>query len=242
MKNCLLLALSCCALSANAFTYSTGFETAEGWTVGSAAQNGFTAFPQAPAGPKIQTDNPKDGNQHLRLNQDPSVGSPEFNGILGPDWTANLQNMDVITTSIDVFITNAGGANYDIGAQDNTGKVFFDVSFDWQTSILIYGPNETFVDTNIVWSTNQWFNFKIISDMNAQTHTYYYKGVNIYSHAFYDATEFGQIALFSDNAHLANEFGDMDNLNVTAVPEPATLTLLTLASLAIAKKRKSPKS
>lgn len=242
MKGLFFIALACVSISAQAFTYSTGFETAEGWTVGSAdGQNGFTAYSGAPAGPNIMDVNPADGNQHLRLDVDSNAGTGTFNGIYGPDWTNELQGMDVITTSVDIFITNYDGANYDVAAEDNTGGVFFDVSFDYQTSILIYDGANTFIDTNIVWFPNEWFNFEIVSDMNAQTHTYFFKGVNIYSHSFFEATTYGNAALFSDNWHQAGEYGDMDNFSVEGVPEPATLTILGAAALVALRRKRTQK-
>lgn len=242
---------------AQAFVYSTGFESGEGWSLGAATgQNGFTSFEISAGVPGtaavISDVNPLTGDQHLSLLNDPNVGPGALNGVFTPDWAADIEaDHTFFDVSFDVFISNTGGADYQFAAQNPTaGFLNWRVNFDWQNNIQVLDSDGAggfvFVDTGIDYTVGEYVNFRVFVDSTANTADYYYGGNLIYSGVNVAGVGNGvnQVILFNDNFHLAGESGDIDNFNfeTSAVPEPGTMIALGAGLAALAARKRNKKA
>lgn len=243
IKNALFVA-SVAAIAASshaAFSYSTGFESSEGWNLGLAnGQNGYTVFTAAPNGPIISNVNPNGGSQHLRLGPDTSASVGTLNGVFSPEFATGSN--DIYTLSLDIAIGATGGADYDIAGQDTAaGLINFRVKFSWLGNILVQSTSG-FVDTGALWNEGGYNNLTVVQNIANNSITYSYGGSQIYTDTNWNSnTGLNQIVMFSDNFHIG-EFGDIDNVVLTgeAVPEPMTMGVLAagLAAAAAARRKR----
>ncbi len=227
-----------------AFTYSTGFESSEGFTVGAIdGQNGYTTFTAAAAVPVISTANAASGSQHLRLPQGGST-TGTLSGAFSSVFTPGAN--DVYTLSLDIAISGDLGANYSVVAQDTVASLLnFRVEFDWQGNIFVVddlGLGAEYVDTGVSWTVGGYNNLTVVQDIANNTISYSYNGSSIYSGANWNGnTSLNQIVMFSDSWQNPGEFGDIDNVSLVgtdAVPEPATMMILGLAATAVAARKR----
>lgn len=242
--------LTVAASSQAAFSFTTGFESGEGYTVGSiTGQNGWTTFTNASVpthalSPAVSNANAAGGSQHLRLTDNTASANGSNNGAFSPVFTPGVN--DVYTVSVDTYFNSVQGADYYVTAQDTTaGFVNFRVNFDWQGNIWILdnpGTGLAYQDTGVAWANNAYKNLTIVHDITGNSLKYFYDGAEIYSSASFTAvTQINQVVIYGDNWENAGEYADFDNLSVTgteAVPEPATMAVLAAAGLAAARRRR----
>lgn len=234
--------------------YETGFETAEGFTVGQiSGQNGWTASVNAnQASFNVNTANPFAGSQHLRIGFDDAVGAGSQRVILGPDMGPLTGGTS--STSVMVNISGDGGANYDvIGQAPSQALLAWRVRFNWNGGaagepgeIFILddpdgpGPGAlAFVDTNVVWNVGVYTELRVETDSVANTINYYYGGNLIYSGVggLFAANSVEQFVVVTDNWQNPGEVGDFDNLVI--IPAPGSLALLGIGLATAARRRRA---
>lgn len=247
MRTLLLAAFAAFALSsAQAFSYATGFETADGFSLGAInGQNGYTTFTAAQDAPVISDANPFTGNQHLRLPDDPNVADGTLNGAFSQDFSSMTTGDTFFDLGLDMSITSAGGADYDIvGQTPGQTNLSFRMKFGFEGNILILddvGNGAEFVDTGVSWTNGAYKHVEIQVDTTTDRVDYFYDGANIYNGMNF-SSGFGtnQFVIFSDSFQNPDEFGDVDNvtLDTQSVPEPATMVLLGLGLAGFAARRK----
>jgi len=230
-----------------AFTYETGFETAEGFTVGAIdGQNGYSTFLAAQFAPEISAENAASGSQHLRLgNGGATVGTS--NGAFSPVFATGTN--DVYTLSLDIAINDELGADYTVVAQDTVaGLLNFRVRFDFEGNIFVVddlGSGGVFVDTGVAWNPGAYNNLTVVQDIANDSINYSYNGSTFYTSSNWNNnTGLNQFVLFSDSFQVPGGFGDIDNVSLVgaeAVPEPATMMMLGLGAAAIAARKRRNK-
>jgi hypothetical protein len=235
--------------------YSTGFETAEGFTVGPVAgQNGWTASVNAnQTAFSVSTANPFSGSQHLRVGFDDAVPMGNTRVILGPNLGSIGEGQTV--TSVMVNISSDQGSNYEvIGQAPSQELVAWRVVFNWNGGIsgtpgeifILDDPDGdgpgglAFVDTGVVWNAGVYTELRVETDSLANTINYYYGGNLIYSSVagMFAATSVEQFVILTDNYQNPGEVADFDNI-VIAVPAPGSLALLGLGLAVGARRRRA---
>jgi len=128
--------------------------------------------------------------------------------------------------------TSAGGGN---------GNWSLQMHFDGVTGMVNNngGSGNVVTETEVPFIRNEWVDFNIMIDLDANTHTGFYNGSQVVTGAWYLAPGVAAIAnidLFANNATSVY----YDNLSLQAVPEPATFVALGigLAGLAVLRRRK----
>jgi len=217
-----------------------GFEPGEGFLAAPiGGQMGWTMFNASVTEGHVDALNPMSGSQNLRISHDPAVALGTSIGAFSP----NLGALPVgpSSLSVDVAISAAGGADYDVVTQaPSQGFLSARVKFSWQGHILVLdnpGTGLTFVDTGVAWNVGPYTNLTINIDPVANTIDYSYGGAPIYSSVagVFAGTAMEQAVLMSDNFNLA-DVGDFDN--VSMVPGPATLAMLGLGGLCFLRRRR----
>ncbi|HLO98522.1 MAG TPA: PEP-CTERM sorting domain-containing protein [Fimbriimonas sp.] len=240
-----VIALS--AASQAAVLYSTGFEAADGFSVGAInGQSGWTTFVAAQNAPVISTANPNGGSQHLRL-PDSAVSNGTLSGGFTPLFADG--GADEVTSSIDIFVpsADAGGANYSfVGQNTAESLLLFRVEFDFLGTFLVVddiGAGLEFVDTGFAVQYNAYHTLSVVTNFTAGTQTYKWDGTTFYTGTNAGlATGIDQVVVFSDSWQNANVVGgDVDNLSVVAadaVPEPASMIAIGLGIAGLAARRR----
>lgn len=206
---------------------TTDFEAADTFAPGfCAGQNGWTAFVASTVEGHIDTANPAGGTQHLRVSSDPANATGTLTGCFSPDLGA-LPADNIYTTSVDVAITNANGADYGVVLQSpNQGFITARVNFRFTGPIQVFEGGD-FVDTGATWTPGAYRNLTIVVNSTAGTIAYSYDGVLIHTGPLVGGTTVEQVVLFSDNWQVTDEHGDFDNLSTTR----QTPTAIGLGSL-----------
>jgi len=219
-------------------TYQTGFEPGEGFAPGFiGGQAGWTVFIASTTQPTVSAANPLLGSQHQRNEMDPANGVGTMIGSFSPQIT-QTDPMAPSTTEIDVFISGLNGADYDVAPQAPTQMALTArVNFRFTGPIRVLDGG-VFVDTGATWVPNTWMNLRIEVDPSIPQIDYYIDDVLIYTaNALVLGTTVEQVVIFSDNFHLAGEFGDFDNFGINpidAVPPPIVVEIPTLSPVGIA--------
>ena len=196
-----------------------GFEPDEGFTPGFVlGQASWGVFAFSGAESRIQDVNPASGTQHLRIAKDPAVSSGILLGAVSP-ILAVPDDLYPTTLGVDVSISAAGGADYEVMAQSAsetlvTARVRFAASGD----ILVLddqGAGLALVDTGVDWNIGAYTHLRVEVDPVADTIDYYYGDLNIYSSVSgtLAGTNVGQVVLLSNNSN-AGDVGDFDNLHI----------------------------
>ncbi len=198
---------------------ASGFEAAEGFAPGPiGGQAGWTMFAASTTEGHVDTVNAALGAQHLRISLDAAAGSGTFTGAFSPDL--GMLPSGASTTSVDISIGAAGGADYLVVAQSPAeGSITWQVRFSWLGTILILDDIDGFgfaeVDTGVVWTEGSYVNLTVCDNPIGGTTDYFYGGALIYSQVTHvTGTRVEQIVLLSDNFQ-AGESGDFDNLDLT---------------------------
>lgn len=228
---------------------STGFE-APGFATGSLEpQNGWSSSGTNLPWQQVSNANPFAGSQHLRMTFDASIGAGSQRLIFSPNLGA--QPVQSTTTSLQVNISNDGGADYDvIGQAPSQGFATWRVRFSYSDQFGT-GPGEIFVlddngegalafiSTGTFWSKGSYKELKVVTNPATLTTDYYYGGSLFYSGTLFAGTTVEQLVFRTDNFQLGGETGDIDNINLTIVPAPGVLALAGLGGLAAARRRRA---
>lgn len=228
--------------------YTTGFEAAEGYAVGPIEpQVGWTASGTNLPYASVDTSNPYAGGQHLRMVFDDTVGFGAQRVVLSP--TLGTISGGQSSTSVMVYISSDGGANYNvIGQAPSQGLLTWNVTFNWNGGsagtpgeIFILddlGSGLTWVDTNVVWNEGVYTELRVETDSVANTIRYYYGGNLIYTGVagIFAGTSVEQVVFATDNFQEAGEFADFDNILV--VPAPGALAVMGLGVVGAARRRR----
>lgn len=220
-----------------AISYSTGFETAEGYTVGDInTQNGWSVF-SGDLNQVVSVINPATGAQHYRNQNEPQYSAGTLVGAFSPNLGASAIAPQML--SVDINISAAGGADYDVVPQaPSQSFLTARVKFNFGGNIFVLddiGGGLTFIDTGVAWTPGVYKNLTIDVDPYANTIDYYYGGAALYSGVagVFAGTAIEQVVLLSDNWQ-ANDYGDFDNVVIT--PEPTSLLLTGVALLAFRRR------
>ncbi|MBK8914071.1 MAG: hypothetical protein IPM64_05610 [Phycisphaerales bacterium] len=230
----LILATALAAVATSAsqavVVYQTGFEAAEGFSVGMVGgQAGWTVITGTPARlqPVVATANPRTGAQHFRLAKQANLTSGSLKGGFTPIF--NVPAATPISVSVDVNISGTDGAEYAVALQSSAQGLltaFVDFSFQDDDGDLISGDilvqdGVDFVPTGFEFVPGQYKTLRIDFDPATNQLTYFYDGMQIFTHGTWSGTAIDQVVLLSDNFQLPNETGDFDNLRVeTATTDP----------------------
>lgn len=193
---------------------ATGFETAEGFTANSnCAQNGWTKFVSSDDEGHIDIVSPSSGAQHARIDKDPSLDILTLTGCFSPD--RGVQPVSPSTASIDVAISDTGGADYDVIVQAPseeviTARVKFSYNGDIKVVDEVDGDLE-FVDTGADWDVGPYRTLRINVNPNNNSTYYYYNGSLIYVGSIFAAATMEQIIFMSDNWQ-SQDHADFDNV------------------------------
>lgn len=218
------------AASHAAIVYQTGFETSDGFSVGVVeGQAGWTSITGTPARlqPVISTANPRTGSQHFRLAKQANLTNGALKGGFSP--IINIPAGARVSISVDVNISVTDGAEYAVAVQSSTQGLltaFVDFSFQDDDGDLISGDilvqdGVAFVPTGFEFVPGQYKTLRIDFDPATNQLTYFYDGMQIFTHGTWSGTAIDQVVLLSDNFQLPNETGDFDNLRVeTATTDP----------------------
>lgn len=249
-KFAIILALATLGVVANAqVVFQTGFE-APAFSVGPInTQNGFTTFNANASGPIISTANPKSGSQHLRLPDNPALANGTLSGAFSPVFAGGTGPQIVTRASYFIPTNDVGGADYDFIAQSvGQSQLAFRLKFEFLGTVVVVDDLDgagsgvaTFEDTGFAFATGQWNNIEVVTDYTTLTHTYKINGTTIYTGNFINQTNtsIDQVIMFSDLFHNPGVVGgDVDDVSVTVVPEPATMLALGGAVAAFMRRRR----
>lgn len=242
--------------------YMTGFETFEGFVVGSLnLQNGWqiSTSPEANTIPAVSVANPFAGAQHMRIQDDPTEPAG-FAGVLG----FGPSHDPATVFKVMVNISNTGGADYFLNPQSPALGIactrvdfhFADYAAPGQNDpdatpgdILVIsdpdGPGPLpgdFINTGVEYTPGVYKEFRI-EYAGGGMYNYFYDGAQIAGPLFGFHNAQGQacngwteMVYVDDQFQLdANERADFDNH--MEIPEPAAIALLGLAALMLRRRR-----
>lgn len=237
-----------CSPAAATIVYSTGFESGEGagyFTLANIDGQGGWSDGPADAPAVVQAGTVQSGDQALQIDRtemyflggDPKIAASR---ILTDPTAAN----PLVTISLDLRITADSEARYGIATYDGstlTNSVIFelyDPILEDPADILVNG-----VSTGQSWSAdvNTWVDVEILLDFTQNRASASYKGASIADDLpFLNDGDLTSLAILTDDGwYAAGSSMFVDNLSVTAVPEPGTFVLLLgLCAAALLKRRK----
>lgn len=196
------------------------FEVSEGFTVGLLlGQNSWTIIATSVVAPVIATGNASSGDQHIHLINDPAVAAGTLVGGFSPYLGAQpLAETSVV--SVDVFVSNSGGASYEIVAQaPSASQLTWRIKFNSDETIQILdviGANLVLADSGATWPINTYFNIRVATNPIVNSIEYYLNDNLIYTSVagIFAAQTIEQVVLLSNNDQLVDEFADFDNLKI----------------------------
>jgi hypothetical protein len=215
----------------NTYFFGAGFESSEGFTLGSFdGQGGWAASGTSLPFASIAGANPFTGSQHLRMIHDSTLGQGAQRVALSPQQPTAANTAS--TVYMKIAISNDGGAEYDVVGQAPTqGSITWRVKFSW-TDDTGAGPGTIFildntptglgyVSTHTQWAPGIYKELRVDFDAGGGVTRYYYDEALIYTGSHVSGTAVEQIAILHDNFQKPNETADFDALSVQTLGEPA---------------------
>lgn len=220
-----------------ATAYGTGFEAPDFALADIDGQAGWNTF-STNLNQIVSSANAFAGSQHYRMVAEDTLALGANVGAFSPDL--GPQNLDPVTLSVEVNISNSFGADYYIQPQaPSQGFLTTIMRFNYYGNIYYVtdpGTGPAYVDSGVAWVPGEYKNATIAMNQGANTIDYYYDGALIGTGTVWAGTAIEEVLLKSDNYQLGGETADWDNLNIT--PEPATLALLVLGGFAAIRRRR----
>ncbi len=207
--------------------YQTGFEEAEGYSLGSVlGQQGWTGGVGSNAEPVVSNENPSSGTQHLLFGEEPE-SEELFLEAYTPAFGAQADGR--YTVSVDVAIDNLGG-DYRVVVLGAGGEIVAAVNFSGGGSLEIYDdPDEdgifdfTDIDREWDWIGNAYHTLTIDIDAAANRIDYFYDTSNVYSTELVGPGGVEQVLLQGESFTFGTT-GAFDNLQVVRT-DPALANL-----------------
>ncbi len=236
-----------CSPAAATIVYSTGFESGEGpgyFTLANIdGQGGWSDDPVAEAPAVVQAGTVQSGDQALQIDRTGMYFTPTDPVIAASrTLTDPTAANPLVTISLDLRITADNETRYGIATYDGstrTNEVIFQIPIlEDPADIIVNG-----VSTGQSWSAdvNTWVTLEILLDFTQNSASASYKGTSIADDLPFlnDGDLTGLAILTDDGWYAAGSSMFVDNLSVTAVPEPGTFVLLLgLCAAAVLKRRR----
>ena len=209
-----------------------GFEAGEGFSPGYIeGQAGWTTFASSVTEGHIDTANPNDGTQHLRISQDPAVAAGTNIGAFSPEVSDAVVDTSIVVIFVNIGAT--GGADYDVVPQaPSQALLTARVKFSSAGDILVLddlGAGLTFVDTGVDYIPGSYIPLQINVDPVANTIEFSYNVASIYSSVagVFAGTLVEQLVILSDNNN-SGESADFDSLVINRGEVPVELQSLSI--------------
>lgn len=239
---CALLSVS--AVSGEAQDFRTGFESPTYSTGNLAGQNGWNVFQPGCSSVQVQTSVVKSGAQAVRV-----TPTGTSNCQTGP-WRATTPAGPLVGLSADFYLasssTQSGWQFAGLGA----GLVQFIGGINISpTNVMRLITNGTPVVGPLV-VRDAWHRVDFVFDFTAQQYSFAFNGTTLASNVAFCGSNAGctgaNVAAYGSTIFDAfsrpgsNDFGVIDNLAVSTVPEPASLALLAsgLAAVGVMVRRR----
>lgn len=235
------------AIPAQAVTvYSTGFETTTFSTGNLHGQDSWQAStwhngPAAPNGvdvtPSIQTGTVANGTQAVKIPLNDVINSETeaaWRTFTGYSTTDNI-----ITITQNVYFSANDENSFEIELSGSNDVVTNYVTFYSDGEIYV---NDDAISTGHSWTAGDgnWKSLKIVMDFDNELTDVYYNSTQIADDVAFLATGgFERYLVWSLEPFWYGSEMYLDDLNITAVPEPTCLVLLGLGSACLVRRRKS---
>ena len=237
----LVIAFLSCAPAMGATVYTTGFEQGEGYTLGDLnGQQGWVAD-SYPGDCVVQNVTYSAGSAAMQVLADGTY-DPQNPGLrLGAFHTfADPTGANPVVTFLqDVRITATNEADYLLSPgfwDSNTGSISFRsyVLFDYLGNIFVNGT-----DSNYDWTANTWQTVKVVMDFSTGKADVFYGTTQIATDANFTSTgPLNAIVYATDDYYYSGSSMFVDEVNITATPEPLSLGLVALGGLGLLRRRR----
>lgn len=246
-----LFALAAFAATAPAnVLFHTGFETAEGYTVGALdGQEGWLA--DDTTGTRVATSmngvDPSSGSQMVAYDSGTLAGEVFYSWVdLTTLWANRPANQNQLAVSVDVYIPAATENVFDIGltiwgfdtAYSYLGEVDLSTDID---AVRLYDANAASTDSTTGFLRGQWNRLGFVADWDTGVLSAILNGTTVAETTTFDNAGAPladvDLSVFSLNESAVNTVF-FDNYTVEAVPEPATLAALAVGGAALLRRRK----
>lgn len=201
---------------------TVSFEESEGFSLGFIdEQQGWSTFSSNVVQPSVSTDRASDGSRSLKMAKEPNLEEGEDVGAFSPMLSLNDQ---IISISVDVYIEDTSGADYDLmvqaPSQGESGLLTSRVKFRFLGQIMVVDTNpETgeveLVNTGVDWLVGEWATLEQTLNLFDDTITYSYNGEVIHVGSFFSGTAVEELLFVHDNWN-QGETAYFDNIQIEA--------------------------
>jgi len=207
-------------------SYATGFEPQEGFVPGFIdGQNGWAAFAISSDESHIDTADPLNGVQHLRLSREADLANGATVGAFSPNLGIFTETSGSV--SVEIKINGGGARDYQIVPQSPTeGQVVTRIELRRTGDIRVLEDNgaggAVFADTGFDWVADEYKNVTFNLDAGAGQFTVFYDGVLVYTNngpGLPFATAIQEVVLSGLNGAFAED-GDYDDFSIANDPAP----------------------
>lgn len=201
---------------------TVSFEESEGFELGFIdGQQGWSTFNNNVEQPTITNERASQGSRSLKLAKDPNLDESEDIGAFSPMLSLNDQ---IISVSVDVYIEDTSGADYDLmiqaPSQGESGLLTSRVKFRFLGSIMVVDVNPEngeveLVNTEVDWLVGEWATLEQTLNLFDNTITYSYNGEIIHVGTFFAGTAVEELLFVHDNWN-QGESAYFDNVKIEA--------------------------